>query len=132
MRYFRLDLIKAALIIALYVTYLPVPLVLLTEEGGSQNVYIAPEAYNVAKAEFKDSLDFWENALPDALGLSLKKVRTQSSPHFCLYTYQRSQLSGRKVLLINGEDPFVAVEANAAITGGYQSHATRQNSYDLP
>jgi hypothetical protein len=30
--------------------------------------------------------------------------------------------------LINGRDPFVAVNENAKITGGYQSFATRQNS----
>jgi hypothetical protein len=40
------------------------------------------------------------------------------------------KLSGAKVLRINGEDPFVAVNENAKNTGGYQAFGTRQNSYD--
>ncbi|KAJ3547212.1 hypothetical protein NMY22_g1745 [Coprinellus aureogranulatus] len=96
---------------ALYVTYLPTPLVLITEDDGSQNVYIAPEAYDIAKAEFKDSLSWWEGHLPK------------------IFQGNLSSLAGRRVLLLNGQDPFVAVEANANITGGYQSHATRQNSF---
>lgn len=39
------------------------------------------------------------------------------------------QLSGAKVLQINGQDPFVAVNANALITGSFQALGTRQNSY---
>jgi len=38
------------------------------------------------------------------------------------------QLSGAKVLRINGQDPFVAVNANALITGSFQALGTRQNS----
>ena len=41
------------------------------------------------------------------------------------------KLSGAKVLRINGADPFVAVNKNAKITGGYQAFGTRQNSYDF-
>ncbi|KAF9051220.1 hypothetical protein BDZ89DRAFT_1154116 [Hymenopellis radicata] len=96
---------------AFFVTYLPVPLVLLTGEDGSQAVHIAPEAYQVAKAEFGDNLEFWENALPGNLKGQLRS------------------LSGARVLLINGQSPLVAVNANALTTGSYQSFATRQNSF---
>ncbi len=60
---------------AFFVTYLPIPLVLLTAEDGSQAVHIAPEAYQVAKAEFGDNLEFWENALPGNLKGQLRSVR---------------------------------------------------------
>ena len=33
------------------------------------------------------------------------------------------------MLRINGVDPFVAVNENTKITGGYQAFGTRQNSY---
>jgi len=39
------------------------------------------------------------------------------------------QLSGAKVLLINGQDPFVAVNANALIAGSFQALGTRQNGW---
>ncbi|KAF8161177.1 hypothetical protein B0H34DRAFT_781781 [Crassisporium funariophilum] len=96
---------------SLYVTYLPIPLALLTTEAGSQDVYIAPEAFAVASAEFEDEIEFWQNALPGHL------------------KGQLASLSGAKVVSINGNDPFVAVDANAKITGSYQSFATRQNSF---
>ncbi|KAG6821171.1 hypothetical protein H0H93_005391 [Arthromyces matolae] len=96
---------------SVYVTYLPIPLVLLTNEEGTQSVYIAPEAHKVAFAEFESDIQFWEDALPGKLKGKL------------------SSLSGAKVLLINGMDPFVAVDSNALVTGGYQSFATRQNAY---
>ncbi|KAG6813617.1 hypothetical protein H0H92_009234 [Tricholoma furcatifolium] len=95
---------------SLYVTYLPIPLVLLTDSNGVQHVHIAPEAFKVASAEFGEDIEFWEDALPGDLKGKL------------------SSLSGAKVLLINKEDPFVAVNDNALVTGGYQSFATRQNS----
>ncbi|KAJ7497391.1 hypothetical protein FB451DRAFT_1018980 [Mycena latifolia] len=96
---------------SLYISYLPTPLVLLTASDGSQNVHIAPEAFNVASAEFPDQIEFWQDALPGNL-----KGRLAS-------------LSGAKVLQINGEDPFVAVNQNAESTGSYQSFGTRQNSF---
>lgn len=40
-----------------------------------------------------------------------------------------AQLSGAKVLSINGQDPFDAVNANALITGSFQGFGTRQNTY---
>ncbi|KAG6891044.1 hypothetical protein C0992_010706 [Termitomyces sp. T32_za158] len=78
---------------------------------GTQSVYIAPEAYAVASAEFGEDIQFWDDALPKHLAGKLYS------------------LSGAKVLLINGNDPFVAVNVNALATGGYQSFATRQNSF---
>ncbi|KAK1224601.1 hypothetical protein PQX77_012496 [Marasmius sp. AFHP31] len=97
---------------SLYISYLPLPLVLLTEaDGKSQNVYIAPEAFKVATAEFGDEVEFWQNALPGELNGQLES------------------LSGARVLLIDGEDPWVAVNANAEVTGSYQAFGTRQNSF---
>ncbi|KAK7685580.1 hypothetical protein QCA50_011447 [Cerrena zonata] len=96
---------------SVFLTFLPTPLVLLTDSHGAQAVHIAPEAFTVASREFADQIDVWQNALPGNL-----KGKLES-------------LSGAKVLLIDGLDPFVAVEANAAITGSFQSHATRQNSF---
>ncbi|CAL1699095.1 unnamed protein product [Somion occarium] len=97
---------------SVFLTFLPVPLVLLTDARGAQDVHIAPEAFTVASAEFADELDVWQNALPGSLKGKL------------------SSLSGAKVLLINGADPFVAVNANALITGSFQGFGTRQNSYN--
>ncbi|KAF8967856.1 hypothetical protein BDZ97DRAFT_1801579 [Flammula alnicola] len=96
---------------SLYITYIPLPLVLLTAADGSQNVHIAPEAFKVASNEFKDEVEFWQQSLPGRLKGKL------------------ATLSGAKVFLINGKEPFVAVNKNADITGGYQSFATRQNSF---
>ncbi|PPQ79960.1 hypothetical protein CVT25_003032 [Psilocybe cyanescens] len=96
---------------SLYVTYLPLPLVLLTAPDGSQNVHIAPEAFKVSSTEFKDGIDFWQESLPGHLKGEL------------------ASLSGAKVFLIDGEDPFVAVNASANIMGGSQSFGTRQNSF---
>ncbi|PPQ97377.1 hypothetical protein CVT26_006611 [Gymnopilus dilepis] len=84
---------------------------LITASDGTQNVHIAPEAFDVASSEFKDALDFWQDALPGHL------------------KGQLSSLSGAKVFLIDGSDPFVAVNENAKSTGSYQSFATRQNSF---
>jgi len=96
---------------SLYISYLPTPLVLLTAEDGAQNVHIAPEAFAIASAEFPDQIDFWQDSLPGDL------------------KGQLASLSGAKVLEINGQDPFVAVNENAEITGGYQAFGTRQNSF---
>ncbi|KAJ7217955.1 hypothetical protein GGX14DRAFT_439051 [Mycena pura] len=96
---------------SLYISYLPTPLVLLTASDGSQHIHISPEAYTVASAEFPDQIDFWQDSLPGHLKGKL------------------ASLSGARVLQINGEDPFVAVNENALITGGYQSFGTRQNSF---
>lgn len=59
---------------ALYATYLPLPLVHLTAPDGTQGVHIAPEAFEVASAEFKDEVEFWQNALPGKLKGQLASV----------------------------------------------------------
>ncbi|THH21164.1 hypothetical protein EW146_g370 [Bondarzewia mesenterica] len=94
-----------------FLTFVPTPLVLLTDSTGQQAVHIAPEAFDVATAAFGSEVSFWQDALPGKL-----KGNLQS-------------LSGAKVLKINGQDPFVAVDANAAITGSFQGFGTRQNTY---
>ncbi|KAK7005599.1 hypothetical protein R3P38DRAFT_3326167 [Favolaschia claudopus] len=91
--------------------YLPTPLALLTAEDGTQQVHIAPEAFSIASAEFPDQIEFWQASLDGNL------------------KGQLASLSGAKVLLINGHNPFVAVNQNAEITGGYQAFSTRQNSF---
>ncbi|KAF8960420.1 hypothetical protein BDZ97DRAFT_1307262 [Flammula alnicola] len=96
---------------SLFLNFLPTPLALLTERDGTQNVHIAPEAFQVASAEFPDQIDVWQNALPGPL------------------KGQLASLSGAKVLQINGQDPFVAVDANALIAGSFQALGTRQNGF---
>ncbi|KAF8198537.1 hypothetical protein BJ912DRAFT_1074631 [Pholiota molesta] len=96
---------------SLFVNFLPTPLALLTDASGAQSVHIAPEAFQVASGEFADELEVWQNALPGPL------------------KGQLASLSGAKVLLINGRDPFVSVDANAKITGSFQALGTRQNSF---
>ncbi|KAM6502197.1 hypothetical protein JOM56_002174 [Amanita muscaria] len=77
----------------LYVTYLPLPLVLLTDKDGYQNVYIVPR-------QFKDEIEFWQNALPEHL------------------RGQLNTLSGARVYLIDGEEPFIeTVNKSALMTG---------------
>ncbi|PFH48702.1 hypothetical protein AMATHDRAFT_149320 [Amanita thiersii Skay4041] len=97
--------------VRLFVNYLPIPLTLLTDSNGDQNVHIAPEAFTVASAEFPDQIDFWQNALPGNLKGKLET------------------LSGAKVISINGKGPFDAVNANALITGSFQGFGTRQNAF---
>ncbi|KAF9522264.1 hypothetical protein CPB83DRAFT_911433 [Crepidotus variabilis] len=95
----------------LYINYLPLPLSLITDSDGQQSIRIAFEAFDVASAEFSDQIEFWQNTLPGALKGKL------------------SSLSGAKVLEINGNEPWDAVEAKVAISGGYQAHTTRQNAF---
>ena len=59
---------------ALFVNYLPTPLVLLTDDAGHQSVNIAPEAFTVASAEFTDEVKTWQDALPGALKGQLSSV----------------------------------------------------------
>ncbi|KAJ7691599.1 hypothetical protein B0H17DRAFT_1286019 [Mycena rosella] len=94
-----------------FLNFLPIPLALLTEIDGSQNVHIAPEAFQVASAEFADEISVWQDALPRSLKGELES------------------LSGAKVLLINGKPPFDAVNANALIAGSFQPLGTRQNGF---
>ncbi|KAJ7126237.1 hypothetical protein C8R44DRAFT_781419 [Mycena epipterygia] len=96
---------------SLFLNFLPIPLTLITEKDGSQNVHIVPEAFQVASAEFPDQISVWQDALPGSLKGHLES------------------LSGAKVLLINGKPPFDAVNANALITGSFQALGTRQNTF---
>ena len=59
---------------ALFLTYLPTPLVLLTDRFGIQTVHIAPEAFTVASAEFGDEVQTWQDALPGSLKGQLASV----------------------------------------------------------
>ena len=111
--------------LALYVTYLPLPLVLLADADGVQSVHIAPEAFAVSKAEFKDDLDFWQQSLPGQLKGQLESVRVLQHAIDILLLVVK--LSGAKVYEINYEDPFISVNVSAAISGSSQSFATRQN-----
>ena len=54
------------------------PLVHLTDKLGSQRVHIAPEAFIVAKAEFPDQIEFWQESLPKNLTGGLESVREQA------------------------------------------------------
>ncbi|KAH8827598.1 hypothetical protein DL96DRAFT_1103752 [Flagelloscypha sp. PMI_526] len=84
-----------------YTSYVPVPLVLLEDPDGGQNIYIAPEAYTVFSQDFfAGQVDIWQAALGN--------ITLQS-------------IAGAKVLSINNDDPWKAVDANAEITGSYQS-----------
>ncbi|KDQ15060.1 hypothetical protein BOTBODRAFT_131652 [Botryobasidium botryosum FD-172 SS1] len=88
---------------SLFVTYLPFPLVPL-----GKDIYITPEAYDVSVSTFgADEVENWEK---------LAKIKL-------------SKYSGAKVLLLDGRDPWQAVEDNAAVTGSYATHATRQNRF---
>ena len=59
----------------LYNNFIPLPLVHLMDEHGSQHVHIAPEAFKVARAEFPDQIDIWQKALPRTLEGGLESVR---------------------------------------------------------
>lgn len=113
--------------LALYVTYIPLPLVFLTKADGTQAVHIAPEAFQVASAEFYDQMSYWQSVLPGHIQGQLSSVRTSVASGSCLS--KRSQLSGAEVRFINGDDPLVAVDKNAGIAGGYQALGTRQNGF---
>ncbi|KAG7448573.1 uncharacterized protein BT62DRAFT_889155 [Guyanagaster necrorhizus] len=90
-----------------FVNYLPIPLVLLN----GTDVHIALEAYNVSSVEFAEVIPVWERALIGTLDSGLQK------------------LNGAKVLKIDDQDPFSAVNANADIAGGFQAYGTRQNGF---
>ncbi|KAJ3759694.1 hypothetical protein EV360DRAFT_41436 [Lentinula raphanica] len=95
--------------VSLFLNFLPIPLALLTDSNGIQSVHIAPAAFAVASAEFSDEIDVWQEALPP--------------------TIQLETASRYLLLSIDGQDPFVAVDANALITGSFQPLGTRQNSF---
>ncbi|KAM5541660.1 hypothetical protein V8D89_004641 [Ganoderma adspersum] len=96
---------------SLFLNYLPTPLVLLTDKRGLQAVHIAPEAFAVATAQFQDEIQFWQDALPGDLKGQLES------------------LSGARVIAINGHDPWLAVDENAAVSGSFQGFGARQNGF---
>lgn len=59
---------------SLFLSFVPLPVVLLTDNKGDQAVHIAPEAFTVATAEFPDQIDVWQNALPGKLKGQLASV----------------------------------------------------------
>lgn len=91
-----------------YITYNPFPLVLLTNTTEQiQNVYISPIAHDISSSVFGSEVAFWEDLLGEPL----------------------ERFSGARVVLINGEDPFSAVNANAKLTGRFQGLSSRQNAF---
>ena len=66
---------------SLFLTFVPLPLVLLTDAQGNQAVHIAPEAFTVASAEFADEITFWQDALPGKLKGQLESVSKTLIPH---------------------------------------------------
>lgn len=59
---------------SLFLSFVPLPVVLLTDSKGNQAVHIAPEAFTVATAEFPDQIDVWQNSLPGKLKGQLASV----------------------------------------------------------
>ncbi len=59
---------------SLFLTFVPLPVVLLTDSNGNQAVHIAPEAFQVASAEFADEIQFWQDSLPGNLRGQLASV----------------------------------------------------------
>jgi hypothetical protein len=51
----------------------------MTESDGSQNVYIAPEAFAVVSSAFPDQIHFWQESLPDPLKGKLASVRVSTN-----------------------------------------------------
>ncbi|KAL0069618.1 hypothetical protein AAF712_003276 [Marasmius tenuissimus] len=77
---------------------------------GTQGIYVDPQAYKVFTHDFFGGQpEIWQRALGDDISLE--------------------SLSGAKVIAIDNDDPWKAVDATAAKAGSYQSFATRQNSF---
>jgi len=92
-----------------FVTYNPFPLVVIKSPLGSiGSIHIAPEASKISAAEFPDQIDWWKSQ--PGLG-------------------DLASFDGATVLLINGLDPWIAVDKNAAVQGSYQGAAQRQNGF---
>lgn len=92
---------------ALFLTYIPLPVVLLTDFKGEQAVHVAPEAFKVAQAEFADELEYWQKSLPGKLNGQLESVRflryifasRHSNRIFFSYPVQKSLPSTEKIHL---------------------------------
>ena len=72
---------------SLFLSFLPTPLVLLTDSDGNQAMHIAPEAFEVASAEFGNEIKVWEDALPSEVKGGLASV----SPHAHAFTETHSR-----------------------------------------
>lgn len=95
---------------SLYTTYLPFPLAVLARPDALdvQNIYIVPEASEIATTEFRGgAVKIWQSAL----GRNL------------------SDFDGAQVVSINGQDPWTVVDAYTATSGDYQSKTTRENGF---
>ncbi|CAE6444364.1 unnamed protein product [Rhizoctonia solani] len=95
---------------SLFVTYLPFPLAILAQPGNEavQNIHIVPEASEIAMKEFGGgALEIWHSALDRNL----------------------TDFDGARIISISRQDPWDVVDAYAAVSGGYQSKATRQNNF---
>ncbi|KAJ1302897.1 hypothetical protein OPQ81_003196 [Rhizoctonia solani] len=96
---------------SLFSTYLPFPLAVLARPGAEdvQNIYIVPEASEVVATEFgAEEIETWQAALG---GRNL------------------TEFNGAQIVAINGQDPWVVVDAYAATAGGFQAKTTRQNGF---
>ena len=105
------------------------PLVHLTDNLGKQHVYIAPEAFTVARAEFPaEQIKFWQDSLPGNLKGNLESVREQAILPLLGIHKLATQLNNAEVLAIDGKPTYQAVDDNAYVSGKYQGLGTRQNS----
>jgi hypothetical protein len=108
-----------------YITYNPFPLVLLTNTTDqTQSIHISPISHQVASTAFGSKVKYWE----DALGEPLENVSLLLLGLFTETDRWRVQFSGSRVIRINGEDSFTAVDANANASGGFEGLSSRQNA----
>lgn len=94
---------------SLFVTYLPFPLVNLDSgwQNWVQDIYIAPEAYNVVSKEFAPFVAEWQK----------------------IAGYNFTKYAGAKVIAIDDFDPWYAVDQSASVIGAWQGRSQRQNSF---
>lgn len=84
---------------ALFLTFVPTPLVLLTDSDGTQSVHIAPEAFEAASSAFGDEIQTWEKALPESITLesvspsTYLRTASYSSPEYAPCRSSRAQRS---------------------------------------
>ncbi|KAG8736915.1 hypothetical protein FRC10_008766 [Ceratobasidium sp. 414] len=95
---------------SIYVTYLPFPIAVLAtpEYPKVQNIYIVPEASQIATTAFTaDAIQAWESALGRKL----------------------ADFDGARIVKIDSQDPWTYIDNQAAHSGGYQARTTRQNGF---
>ncbi|KAG8736916.1 hypothetical protein FRC10_008767 [Ceratobasidium sp. 414] len=95
---------------SIYLTYLPFPIAVLAtpEYPKVQNIYVVPEASEVATTAFSaDAINAWESALGRKL----------------------AAFNGAQIVKIDGQDPWTYIDNLAAHSGGYQARTTRQNGF---